>query len=115
MEVQILSAAPNLYMAKRYRRTNPKVIALIIEIVLFVVGSIVAYIFSSVGKPINNVVLLVGAGIFIFALLLTLSLIRYDAMRDIRESDINKDNVPIYTDNTTLLGHDIKEESERDK
>ena len=102
-------------MKNRYRRRNPKVIALIIEIALLIVGGITAMVFDSIGKPIHWIVLVVFGSILIFALILTLSLIRYDAMRDIRaEQSFNKTNLPVYTDQTTMLCHDLIDEERHD-
>ena len=92
-----------------------KVIALVIEAALLFIGFIVAFICSSIGYPINYIILIVYFGVLIFAALLTLSLISYDRMRDIRSSDLHKGNLPIYTDRTTLLGHDIKDEERKKK
>lgn len=92
-----------------YRRHNPKVIALIIEIVFLVGFEITALILDNIGKPMNWILLLVVTLVLIFILILTLSLIRYDSMRDIRES-FKETNMPLYTDQTALMGHDIKDE-----
>ena len=100
-------------MKKYYRRINPKVVALIIEIAILVVGFITLSILDSVGVKLNMVPFLIIAGVLIFALVLTLSLLRYDSMRDIRaDGSFKGTNLPIYTDPTTLQGHDIVEETE---
>ena len=99
---------------KYKKRINPKIIALIIEAFLIIAWVVIIFIFNNAGIIINNVLLISITVVLIFALLLTLSLIRYDAMREIRLSDMFKDNVPIYTDRTTLIGHDLKDEAERD-
>ena len=49
-------------------------------------------------------------GVYLFALTLTLSLIRYDVMRDIR-SDFKNTNLPLYTDQTTMICHDLVDEA----
>ena len=102
-------------MKNKYKKRNPKVIALIIEIVLLVVGTIAALIFEGVGKPLYWVPVAIVAGILIFSLILTLSLIRYDAVRDIRaDGSFKQTNLPLYTDQTTLICHDIIEEKDKD-
>ena len=99
---------------KYYKRRNPKVIALIVEIVLMIVFAIVILIFDQVGKPIFWIPIVIVFAVLIFLLFLTLSLIRYDSMRDIRaDGSFKGSNLPLYTDQTTLQGHDIKDESEK--
>ena len=99
---------------KYYKRRNPKVIALIVEIVLMIVFAIVILIFDQVGKPIFWIPIVIVFAMLIFSLFLTLSLIRYDSMRDIRaDGSFKGSNLPLYTDQTTLQGHDIKDESEK--
>ena len=67
------------------------------------------------GIKFNMLPFLIAAGVLIFLLVLTLSLIRYDAMRDIRaDGSFKGTNLPLYTDNTTLQGHDIREENKKD-
>ena len=102
-------------MNKRYtRRHNPKKIALIIEIVLLVAMLLVFQILEGVGIKINYIPIIIITSVLLFALLLTLSLIRYDSLREIR-SNFKDTNLPLYTDPTALLGHDIKDEEERNK
>ena len=102
-------------MSHRYRRRNPKVIALIVEIVILVVGFIVLSILDGMGIKLNMIPFVIAAGVLIFLLILTLSLIRYDAMRDIRaDGSFKGTNLPLYTDSTTLQGHDIREENKKD-
>ena len=102
-------------MKNKYRRRNPKIIALLIEIFLLVTGTIVALIFDGVGKPLYWVPVVIVAGILIFSLILTLSLIKYDALRDIRaDGSFKQTNLPLYTDQTTLTCHDIIEEKDKD-
>ena len=98
-----------------YNRMRPKVIALVVEGALMMTLIILAFIFSSLGHPINIIVILVIGGVLMIAILATLSSLRYDAMRDIRQSDVNKDNLPIYMDITTQIGHDIKEEESKER
>ena len=99
---------------KYYKRRNPKVIALIVEIVLMIVFAIVILIFDQVGKPLFWIPIVIVFAVLIFSLFLTLSLIRYDSMRDIRaDGSFKGSNLPLYTDQTTLQGHDIKDESEK--
>ena len=101
---------------KKYKRTNPKVVALIIEITVLVVGFIVLSILDGIGIKLNMLPLVIIAGVLIFALVLTLSLIRYDAYRDIRaDGSFKKSNLPIYTDPTALQGHDIVEEKNKEE
>ena len=103
-------------MNYKYRRHNPKVIALIIEIALLVIASIVTLVLNSCRVSIPVVALVIVFGGIIFSMLLTLSLLRYDAMRDIRaDGSFKGTNLPLYTDQTTLLGHDIKEEEKKDR
>lgn len=98
----------------KYRRHNPKFIALIIEIVLLIAFSITALVLDETGKPMNWVFLLVIILVLIFSLVLTLSLIRYDSMRNIRDT-FKETNMPLYTDQTTLMGHDIRDEENNRK
>ena len=102
-------------MKKYGRKLNPKVIALIIEASLFAMGYIVLFILYKNGVEINYIPVLAVTLVFIFVIVVTLSRIRYDAMRDLRGSDVYQDNVPIYTDDTTLLAHNIIDETEKDK
>ena len=103
-------------MKYRYKRTNPKVVALIIEIVLLVGVAITASILDSLKKLPNMIPVVVITLVLVFALVLTLSLIRYDSMRDIRaDGSFKGTNLPLYTDETTLLGHDIKDEGDETK
>ena len=94
------------------RRLNSRVIALIIEISLLFIGSIVVLIFDQMQKSLPILPVVIIAGILIFSLVLTLSIIRYESLRDIRSSDVYKGNLPIYTDKTTMICHDLKDESE---
>ena len=93
----------------KYRSRNPKVIALIIEIVLLFLSALTLLILDSVGVSISFIPVIIVFGILLFALILTLSLIRYDSLRSIRK-DFKETNLPLYTDSTTLMGHDIKDE-----
>ena len=102
-------------MGYRYRRRNPKVIALIVEIVLFLVFMLILLILYEKEVKLNVPVTLIITGVLLFSILLTLSLLRYDAMRDIRaDGSFKGTNLPLYTDSTTLQGHDIREENEKD-
>ena len=102
-------------MKHPYRRRNPKVIALIIEIVLSTIGGIILLVLYENKTPLNVPVTLISTGVLLFSIILTLSLIRYDALRDIRADGTFKgSNLPLYTDQTTLQGHDIIEEREKD-
>ena len=114
MEVQVLLAAPNEKTMKNPYKTksNSKIIALIVEIVLIVIGVIVLSILQGVGVPINYIPVIIITGILLFSLVLTLSLIRYDSIRENRKT-FKEGNMPLYTDQTTLLGHDIKDEQEK--
>ena len=104
-----------------HRKKNPKVIALFIEIVIFLIGftisSIYFYIFK---KQMNNVVIILFC-IWIFVFILTLSLIRYDRIREIRSEGhyTNKDEkkvfLNIYDDKTSLVCHDLKDENHQDE
>ena len=101
-------------MRNKYRsKINPKYIALIIEVGLLLISTITFSILDGLNVKLNFIPIVIVSVVLIFALVLTLSLIRFDSLRDIRSSDVNKDNLPIYTDNTTLLGHDLKDESEK--
>lgn len=96
----------------KYKKRNPNKIALIIEIVLFIIGLLIYVILESIGIKINYIPLLIIFGIWLFSFLLTLSLIRYESLRNIRES-FKDSNLPLYTDQTTLLGHDLKDEEKK--
>ena len=91
------------------KRINKKYVALIIEISLLVICSVVILILDAVNKQINIFIWVAIYSVLVFALILTLSLIRYERLREIR-SDFKDTNLPLYTDNTTLMGHDIKDE-----
>jgi len=96
----------------KYRSRNPKVIALIIEIVLLLLASLTLLILDTVGVTIPIVPVLIVFGVLLFAFILTLSLIRYDSLRSIRKY-FKETNLPLYTDSTTLMGHDIKDEEKK--
>ena len=96
----------------KYRSRNPKVIALIIEIVLLFLSALTLLILDSVGVSISFIPVIIAFGVLLFALILTLSLIRYDSLRSIRK-DFKETNLPLYTDSTTLMGHDIKDEEDK--
>ena len=96
----------------KYRSRNPKVIALIIEIVLLFLSALTLLILDSVGVSISFIPVIIVFGVLLFALILTLSLIRYDSLRSIRK-DFKETNLPLYMDSTTLMGHDIKDEEEK--
>ena len=99
-------------MKKKYKHINPKIVALIIEIVILVVGFITLSILDGVGVKLKMVPILIVTVVTIFALVLTLSLLRFDAMRDIRaDGSFKGSNLPLFTDQTTLQGHDIVEEN----
>ena len=100
-------------MSKHYGKVNKKIVALIIEILLFIISGIIVLILDSINKQINIFIWVAIYSVLIFALLLTLSLIRYERLRDIR-TNFKDTNLPLYTDNTTLIGHDIKDETEED-
>ena len=99
----------------KYRKVNLKIVALIVEIVLMLLTVAIVLIFDSINKPINMIPIIVIIGVLLFCLILTLSLIRYDAMRDILSSDVFKDNIPLFTDQETLICHDLKDESEKER
>ena len=90
---------------------KPKVIAAIIEGALLIIGVHVILILDFCGIKVPILPIIIVAGVLIFALILTLSLLRYDSLRDIRET-FKETNLPLYTDKTTLQGHDIKDEEE---
>lgn len=98
---------------KYYRKKrNPKVIALFIELALSLIGFIVLFIYYKNGIQLNIAATLIITGILLFSIVLTLSKIRFDAMRDIRsDGSFKQSNLPLFTDETTLIGHDIKEEN----
>ena len=73
----------------KYKRVNPHVIALIIEIALILIGMTVVSVFEWINKPLNMIPVVIVTVVLIIALLTTLSLIRYDALRNIRESDVS--------------------------
>ena len=103
-------------MSKYYRRRNPKIITLIIELVLLGIDVIVWLILENTLKKFNYLPLLIIAAVLIFFFILTLSLMRYDALREIREDGSFKStNLPLYTDNTALMGHDIRDENEKEQ
>ena len=101
-------------MKNRYgRRFNPKIIALIIVIALLLILSIVVLILNNNNISLPVIPLLLVYALLIIALVLVLSLIRYDRLREIRsDGQFKSSNLPLYTDKTTLLCHDIKDEAE---
>ena len=96
---------------RTYKRVNSKLIALIIEISLLIICGIVILILDSFKIQLNIFIWVAIYAVLIFALLLTLSLIKYDRLRELR-SNFKDTNLPLYTDSTTLMGHDIKDEEE---
>ena len=98
-------------MNHNYKKVNAKVVALIIEISLLIICGIIVLILDGMKKQINIFIWVAIYFILLFALILTLSLIRYDHLRAIR-SEFKNTNLPLFTDNTTLMGHDIKDEEE---
>jgi len=99
-------------MKNSYRKVSKKVVALIVEISLIIICSIVVLILDATKHQIN---IFIWVGIYaalIFALLLTLSFMRFDRLRELR-SDFKDTNLPIYTDQTTLMMHEIKDEEEK--
>ena len=118
VEVQIFLAAPfKLYMKKSYRpKPNPKVIALLIEIGLMISGAVFLMVWYSLGKTLVFWPTIVISVVLLFALIITLNLIRYDAIRAIRsEHYINKEKknvfLTLYSDQTTNICHDLIDES----
>lgn len=101
-------------MRYKYHRHNQKIIALIIEVILFALAIITILILEGVGVKVSIWPKIIVTGIFLFAFILTLSLIRYDAMRDIR-TNFKETNLPLYTDQTTLTGQDIIDETKNKK
>lgn len=98
-------------MNHNYKKVNAKVVALIIEISLLIICGIIVLILDGMKKQINIFIWVGIYSVLIFALILTLSLIRYERLREIR-TNFKETNLPLYTDNTTLMGHDINDERE---
>lgn len=98
-------------MKRNYRKVNTKYVAFSIEIALLVIGSIIVLILDGIKKQINIFIWVGIYAVLLFALLLTLSLIRYERLREIR-LDFKETNLPLYTDNISLMGHDIIDEEE---
>ena len=99
---------------KHNHRHNPKIIALIVETILFVIGIIILMILEGVGINVTMWPKLIITGVYLFALALNLSLIKYDAMRDIR-SEFKNTNLPLYTDETSMICHDLIDEKQNKK
>ena len=104
------------------KKRNPKIIALIIEGSVFIVGVIFILVFHyGLGRDLNMIPIIIITGIWILAFILTLSLIRYDVVREIRSEGhyVDKDNkkvfLSIYEDKTTMICHDLKEENQEEK
>ena len=104
------------------KKLNPKIFALIIELVIFVVAAVFLYIYHYVFKqPLIIWPIVIITVIWIFALVITLSRIRYDSIRELRSSGYYTDNdnnrifLNIYDDNTSLTCHDLKDENSVDK
>ena len=93
---------------------NYKIIALIIEVVILIGFASLSYVLEKINKPINIWVVVVICGTLMFLISLTLSIIRYDSMREVRKDDAYKGNLPLYTDKTTLICHDLKDEREKE-
>jgi len=101
-------------MSYKYHRRNPKTIALIVEIILLLVSGITCMILGGVGVNLPWIPIVIIFAVLMFAFLLTLSLLRLDAMKDIRaDGSFKNTNLPLYTDQTTLQAHDIIEENRR--
>ena len=102
-------------------KSNPKIVALIIEIALLVLGSIFILIWYGIGKTLEIIPVMIISLSLLLALIVTLILIRYDSIRELRRhgyfgnKEENKIFLNIYTDSTTLMGHDLKDESEESK
>ena len=93
------------------RRVNWKVVALLIEIVLLVAVSVVMIVLNGINITFNIIPMVIVTMVIVFCLILTLSMIRYDYMRSNR-SEFKETNLPLYTDQTTMLAHDMRDESE---
>ena len=101
-------------MNYKYRRHNPKTIAIIVEISLMALFGILIMILDGVGIKLPWIPVVIVFVVLMFSLILTLSLLRYDAMRDIRaDGSFKGSNLPLFTDHTTLQGHDIVEEKNK--
>lgn len=98
----------------KHRRRNSKIIALIVILLLLLSGGITLLILDNIGVKLNYIPILIVTGVLVFSLLMVLSLIRYDSLREIR-TGFKETNLPLYTDSTSLLGHDIKDENKEDK
>lgn len=90
-------------------RVDKKIVALIIEIALILISSIVVLVLDGIHKQINVFIWVAIYSVLIFALVLTLSLIKYTRLREIRRG-FKETNLPLYTDQTALMGHDIIDE-----
>ena len=104
------------------KKHNPKIIALIVEIILFLGMTIFVSIYHyGFHNDLNMVLMIVLTGIWLFALILTLSLIRYDLIRATRQEGYytNKDEkkvfMNIYTDKETMICHDLKDEADKER
>ena len=104
------------------KKHNPKIIALLVEVILFTGMTIFVSIYHyGLHKDLNMVLMIVLTGIWLFAFILTLSLIRYDSIRAIRQEGYytNKDEkkvfMNIYSDSRTMICHDLKDEAEEER
>ena len=98
-------------MKKSHKKVNKKIVALAIIVFLLVACGVVILILDAIKRQIN---IFIWVGIYsalLFALVLTLTMIRYERLREIRK-DFKNTNLPLYTDNTTLLVQDIIDEKE---
>ena len=94
------------------KRINWKIIAVIIEISIFVVGAITVLVLDSLKIKYNKIPFIVISAVLLFILVLTLSVVRYDSFRAIRSNkEAFKDNMPIYTDQQTMICHDLIDEN----
>ena len=94
------------------RKTNFKIVALIIEVVILLASAIIVVVFEKINKPINVIPFAIVSILSLIALIATLSRIRYEYLRAAR-SDFYNTNLPLYTDKTTMICHDLIDEKER--
>ena len=101
-------------MRKPYRKINPKFVAFIVILGLILVLSIVVIVMDTIKKPLPILPIAITYLVLVLIMIVILSMLRYDFMRNIRGT-FKETNLPLYTDQTTLMCHDIKDEAEESR
>ena len=90
-------------------KVNKKIVALIIEVTLLVISSVIVLVLDSIKIEISIFVWIAIYTVLLFALVFTLILIKNARLREIR-TGFKETNLPLYTDTNSLRLHDIIDE-----